>query len=63
MSKEELLNALSDININSETGLEAVSLYIKFLYFDTFMSAIITVVIFSLITVILILLFRKLDQL
>ena len=38
MKKEELLSVLSDININSETALEAVSLYIKYLYFEQFIQ-------------------------
>ena len=56
MKKEELLNVLSDININSETGVEAVSLYIKFFYFDSLMGALA----FILITGALILLFKLL---
>lgn len=34
MSKEEILSVLSDININSETALEAVSLYVEYLRFE-----------------------------
>ena len=36
MKKEDILNILSDININSETALEAIYLYIKYLYFEQF---------------------------
>ena len=34
MNQEDIKNILSDININSETAVEAVELYIKFMYFD-----------------------------
>ena len=32
MEKEELLKVLSDVNINSETAVQAVELYVKFFY-------------------------------
>ena len=34
MKTEDILNILSDININSETAGEAVELYVKFMYFE-----------------------------
>jgi len=34
MKTEDILNILSDININSETAVEAVELYVKFMYFE-----------------------------
>ena len=38
MQAEELINTLSNVNvdINSETALQAVELYIEFLYFEKF---------------------------
>ena len=38
MNQEDIKNLLSDININSETAVEAVELYIKFMYFDKFLD-------------------------
>ena len=38
MNQEDIKNLLSDININSETAVEAVELYIKFMYFDKFLE-------------------------
>lgn len=37
MKAEELINALSNVNVdvNSETALQAVELYVEFLYFAT----------------------------
>ena len=37
MKAEELINALSNVNVdvNSETALQAVQLYVEFLYFAT----------------------------
>ena len=34
MKREDILNILSDININSETAIDAVELYVKFMYFE-----------------------------
>ena len=34
MKTEDILNILSDININSETAVEVAELYIKFMYFE-----------------------------
>lgn len=34
MNKEDIINILSDININSDTAGEAIELYIKFMYFE-----------------------------
>ena len=39
MSKQELLSVLSNININSETALEAVSLYVDYLHFEAALDA------------------------
>ena len=38
MKKEELLDIISNVNVdvNSETALQAVELYIQFLYFEKF---------------------------
>ena len=38
MKKEDLINTLSNVNvdINSETALQAVELYVEFLYFEKF---------------------------
>ena len=38
MEKEELLDIISNVNVdvNSETALQAVELYIQFLYFEKF---------------------------
>ena len=38
MNQKDILNILSDININSETAGEAVELYIKFMYFEKVMD-------------------------
>ena len=38
MKAEELINTLSNVNVdvNSETALQAVELYVEFLYFEKF---------------------------
>ena len=38
MKTEDILNILSDININSETAVEAVELYVKFMYFEKLLN-------------------------
>jgi len=40
MKAEELINTLSNVNVdvNSETALQAVELYVEFLYFEKYAS-------------------------
>ena len=38
MNQEDIKNILSDININSETAVEAAEIYIKFMYFERVMD-------------------------
>ena len=51
MKKEELLDIISNVNVdvNSETALQAVELYIQFLYFEKFVHSTVTALLIAFI--------------
>ena len=64
MKAEELINTLSNVNVdvNSETALQAVELYVEFLYFEKFANFAISITFISFAAWIMYLMFKNWDK-
>lgn len=64
MKAEELINTLSNVNVdvNSETALQAVELYVEFLYFEKITNISLGITFLALCAWLMYLLFKNWDK-